>query len=263
MEPSLPAMGGRKIGEAPGLVKSTAGAPRTPDLSVVMPVYNEAGVIARVVRAWTAALDRLDVDYELRLYDDGSRDGTGAILERLAQDLPRLVVTRQPNSGHGPTILRGYGEARGTWVFQVDSDDEMGPEHFARLWENREHHDLLLGRREARHSPLVRRVITGASRLTVWALFGRAVGDVNAPYRLFRRSCLAPMLRRIPRDTFAPNVILSGLAARDGLRVLEVGVPHRGRSTGRVSLVRWRLWRAAARSFRQTVAVALHERLER
>lgn len=234
-----------------------------PELSVVIPVYNEEGAIARVVRAWTAQLDRLGMDYELRVYDDGSRDGTAAILGRLAEDLPGLTVTSKPNSGHGPTILRGYREARGEWIFQVDSDDEMGPEHFARLWESRAGHDLLIGRREARRSALARRLISGLSRLTVWALFGRAVGDVNAPYRLVRGRCLAAMIRRIPADAFAPNVILSGLAARDRLRVLEVGVPHRGRVTGSVSIGRWRLWRAAARSFRQTVAVAVRERLRR
>lgn len=258
----MPATSARKIGEAPEVVKSVVGRPG-PELTVVMPVFNEEAAIGGVVRAWAAELDRLGIDYELRVYDDGSRDATAGILERLARELPRLVVTSKPNTGHGPTILRGYREARGEWVFQVDSDDEMGPEHFVRLWERRRDHDLLLGRRLARRSSPARRLITLGARLTVWALFGRAVGDVNTPYRLIRRGCLAAMVPRIPAEAFAPNVILAGLAARDGLRVLELDVPHRGRTTGTVSIMRWRLWKAAARAFRQTVAVALRERLGR
>jgi dolichol-phosphate mannosyltransferase len=234
-----------------------------PELSIVMPVYNEGAVIADVVTAWTQELERLGIDHEFRLYDDGSRDETGHILERLAAQLRGLVVTRKANSGHGPTILRGYREACGEWVFQVDSDDEMGPEHFASLWAYRNDFDLLIGRRQHRESPLARRLITTMSRATVWTLFGHAVTDVNAPYRLIRRSSLATLLTMIPDDTFAPNVIISGLAARSGLRVHEVWVPHRGRRTGTVSIVKWRLWKAAARAFGQTVSVALRARSRR
>jgi len=234
-----------------------------PEVSIVMPVYNEAAVIAEVVTSWLQELARLGIDYEFLAYADGSRDETGRILERLVERQPRLVVTSQANSGHGPTILRGYREARGEWVFQVDSDDEMGPEHFAGLWEQREDYDLLVGRRHRRDSPLARRLIAALSRATVWTLFGRAVTDVNAPYRLMRRSCLAALLSAIPAETFAPNVIISGLAARQGLRVREVWVPHRGRRTGTVSIVKWRLWKAALRAFGQTLAVALRARSRR
>jgi len=251
------------VADVPELSRARPGVVPPPELSVVMPVYNEERAIGRVIRAWTAELDGLEIDYELLVYDDGSRDRTIEVLRQLAREIPRLVVTSKPNSGHGPTILGGYHQARGTWVFQVDSDDEMGAEHFARLWERRSGYDLLVGCREGRHSPLGRRVLSGTARLTVWTLFGRVVGDVNAPYRLVRRSRLETMLRRIPTDTFAPNVILSGLAARDGLRVLEVGVAHRNRPTGTASLIRWRLVRAAARSFRQTIVIALKERLGR
>jgi len=231
-----------------------------PELSIVMPVYNEGAVIAEVVASWLHELERLGIDCEFLVYDDGSRDETRRILERLEEGRPGLVVTSQANSGHGPTILRGYHEARGEWVFQVDSDDEMGAEHFAGLWEQREGYDLLVGRRHHRDSPLARRLITTLSRVTVWALFGRAVTDVNAPYRLMRRSCLAVLLSAIPAETFAPNVIISGLAARQGLRVLEVSVPHSGRRTGTVSIVKWRLWKSAVRAFGQTLAVALRAR---
>ena len=230
------------------------------ELSVVMPVYNEAEVVAKVVTSWLETLGRLGIDYEFRAYDDGSRDATGQILLELADQWPRLVVTRQPNAGHGPTIVRGYREARAEWVFQVDSDDELTPEHFGELWARRAQYDLLVGCRRDRRSPIARRLITATSRATVWALFGRRITDVNAPYRLVRRTALAEMVARIPTDTFAPNLAISGLAARDGLRVHEVSVPHRGRRTGAVSIVKWRLWKAAARAFRQTVTIAVRDR---
>ena len=81
---------------------------RQHELSVVIPAYNEAEGISRVLSQWTIQLDQLSIDYELLVYDDGSRDETGNILDNLAETNPRLRVTRHSNQGHGPTILKGY-----------------------------------------------------------------------------------------------------------------------------------------------------------
>ena len=233
------------------------------ELSVVMPVYNEEGAIEGVLRAWSGELDRLGIAYEIRVYDDGSRDGTRAILDRLAEAIPRLVPLGHANRGHGPTILRGYGEARGAWVFQLDSDGEIGPEGFEPLWSVREEHDFLFGVRHNRAQPTSRRLITGVSRITVRLLFGRGIADVNTPYRLMRGERLAELLEDVPADTFAPNVALSGLALARGLRVYERPVEFRSRVTGTVSIVKWRLLRAAARSFAQTVRIGLRAKGKR
>src|SRR5437660_1272341 len=81
----------------------------------------------------------------------------------------------------------------------------------------RANYDLLLGCRKDRRSSPARRVITAGSRTAVALLFGRGLWDVNTPYRLIRTSALPPMLARISPTTFAPNVIIAGLAVRDGL----------------------------------------------
>src|ERR1041385_713858 len=106
-----------------------------------MPVYNEELGIADVVTAWIAMLNRLGVTYEFLLYNDGSKDGTGAKLDSLAARDPHVRVTHHTNRGHGPTVLRGYREARGEWVFQADSDDEIPAEAFEAVWRAREGRD--------------------------------------------------------------------------------------------------------------------------
>lgn len=228
-----------------------------PALTVVMPTYDEEASIRGVVEQWTATLDALGVAYELRVYDDGSRDGTGAILEALAAAHPTVVAVRHANRGHGPTILRGYHEARGEWVFQVDSDDEMSPEHFGAVWDRRHEADLVLGYRTGRASTAVRQLVTAGSRLAVRLLFGAALRDVNTPFRLYRRTALAQLLRTVPMDTFAPNVILAGLAVRSGLRVFEVPVPHRARRAGTSSIAgARRLLGVSATALVQTVRAA-------
>lgn len=225
-------------------------------LSVVMPVYNEAEAIGPVLAKWVSMLDTLGVRYRIRAYNDGSKDATGAILAAAAgASGGKIVVVDKPNAGHGPTILRGYREAarEAEWVFQVDSDDEMGPEAFPALWARREGFDFLTGRRDGRRQPLPRKVVSLVSRLCVRLFYGQGIWDVNTPYRLMRAEVFAPFFARIPAGTFAPNVILSGLAARHRLRLLEVPVPQRDRTTGEVSIKKWKLLKAAARSFAQTV----------
>lgn len=232
----------------------------TPLLTIVMPVYNEETAVAPVLGAWAAELARLGVDYRLSVYDDGSADGTGAILDELARGNPRMVVVHQANRGHGPTILRGYREARSEWVFQVDSDGEMSEDAFAALWQRREAYDLLIGSRADRRAPLMRRLVTGVSRVTVRTLFGAGVQDVNSPYRLFRGTALQALVARLPGEPFAPNVILAGLAVRAGLRIGEWPVACGNRQGGKGSLNLRRLVQGAARSFSETVIAGLRGR---
>lgn len=229
-------------------------------LSVVIPAYNEAEGISQVLSQWTTQLDQLSIDYEFLVYDDGSTDKTGSILEKLGEANPRLRVTRHPNRGHGPTILKAYHEAGGEWVLQIDGDGEVPADQFSKLWEKRSAFDFLLGYRQGRESVLVRQIITKCSRLTVGLLFGRSVRDVNAPFRLMRNQTLKPLLVHLPCNAFAPNVILSGLAGRAGLRIHEEPLSHQGRIAGVTLLGKWTLVRAALDSFVQTVAVAYKSR---
>ena len=229
----------------------------TPELTVVMPVYNEEKLIEGVVSDWQCELRRFSIRYELVLYNDGSTDKTKAVLEQLAERSPELVVKTHSNRGHGPTILRGYSEAKGDWILQMDSDGEMDPAEFQQLWSAREKYDLILGCRQNRKESVLRRLISWTSRATVRVLFGQGIADVNTPFRLIRRTSLARILNRIPQDTFAPNVIMSGLAIRNNWRILQCWVPHKGRQGGGGSLVGMRVWKGALRSFFQTVKAAL------
>jgi dolichol-phosphate mannosyltransferase len=238
----------------------TADASSDPELTVVVPVYNEEGAIAGVLAEWAVALERLEIDYRLAVYDDGSRDGTPRILGDLAERDRRLLVVRHANRGHGPTILRGYREARSPWILQIDSDGEMAASHFGTLWSPRESYDFLVGARQDRVSVPLRRLVSAGSRASVHALLGRGVRDVNSPYRLMRRERLQPLLDLLPEDPFAPNVLLSGLAARAGLRLFETPVPHEGRRTGTGSLNLRRLWAGIARSFVDTLKTAVRAR---
>lgn len=226
-------------------------------LCVVMPVYNEQDAIGPVLEKWSEALDALNADYVIRPYNDGSRDNSLSVMKSVAVHLPRVDVRDKPNGGHGNTILTGYREASDDgfdWVFQIDSDDEMGPEKFGELWSRRGEYDFLVGIRDGRKQALPRKIISFMSRLCVRIFYGKSVWDVNTPYRLMRVSVFREFYKAIPLTTFAPNVILSGLAGRHRLRCFELRVPQHDRTTGEVSIKKWKLLKASVRSFVQTVA---------
>ena len=229
-------------------------------LCVVMPVYNEHAAIGGVLKKWASALDRLHIDYVIRPYNDGSKDDSLAVMRKVAESLRHVEVRDKPNGGHGPTILQGYREAVADgfdWVFQIDSDDEMGPEKFGELWSRRNDFDFLVGRRHGRAQALPRKVVSFVSRLAVRLFYGKGkVWDVNAPYRLMRVGSFRESFARIPVDTFAPNVIITGIAARSRLRACEIDVPQHDRTTGEVSIKKWKLLKAAVRSLWQTVFFA-------
>ena len=224
------------------------------DVAVVMPVYNEAECIVDVITSWLRVLSAQSLRFTLIVLNDGSKDATAEALRRFVND-SRVDVIDKQNSGHGPTILHGYRRAVGvaTWVFQVDSDDEIAATDFPAMWRARAGYDAVMGVRDGRHQPAGRWIITRFSRLLVRLLYGGTVEDVNVPFRLMRADVLSSFVTSIPADTFAPNVVISGILASRRFRVANVPVVHRDRRTGHVSIMRWKLWKGALRSAVQTI----------
>lgn len=232
-----------------------------------MPVYNEEAAIPAVLEKWTKVLDRTGIDYVIRPYNDGSKDSSLNVMRKFAAEKRTIDVRDKSNGGHGHTILTGYRDAISDgfdWIFQIDSDDEMGPDKFPELWAKRTNFDFLVGRRAGRQQTLPRKIISFISRMTVRLFYGKsAIWDVNSPYRLMRVRALKDVISTIPERTFAPNVIITGMAARLKLRAFEMSVPQHDRTTGEVSIKKWKLLKAAAKSLWQTVSFAYSGRQSR
>lgn len=224
-------------------------------LAVIMPCYNEESAIPAVIDKWTKELNAIGMNYKIHVYNDGSQDMTLQILHDIALTNQLLVIHDKENTGHGPTILNAYREnVDSDWIFQIDSDDEMSPTSFRLLWEKRNNYDFLIGKRENNKRPVTRKLISFISRVTVRIFYGKGIWDVNSPYRLMRTAKLKESFFTIPGDTFAPNVILSGIASLKRLKYIEVPVPHQNRQTGEVSIKKLKLLKAVVRSFFQTMA---------
>ena len=231
-------------------------------LAVVMPVYNQEDTIGNVIEEWVDALSGLGAPLLLHVYNDGSTDGTGAILDRLAGTHDALRIHHKANAGHGPTILQGYREnAHAMWIFQVDSDDEVSAAHLETFWRHRHTYDFVIANRRGRQASASRKLLSGVARFLVHFLYGVGVHDVNAPYRLLRLAAFKPCFSAIPKRFFAPNLVITGYAVLHDLKTLERDVPHRSRVTGDVTRSTWHIVKGSLLALGQTIAFRLHSRI--
>ena len=201
-------------------------------LSVVLPAFNEADNIARVVASCAAYLGARFPDSEMLVVDDGSADDTWAILERLAAAEPRLVPLRHPaNRGYGAALRTGFAAATRPFVFYMDSDGQFDIADLDRLLPlaTDEAH-IVTGFRAERRDPLVRRwnarLFAGLVRL----LLGVRVRDLNCAFKLIPRA----VLERVSLESTGAliNAELFGRARRQGFGIKEVAVEHYPRTAG-------------------------------
>jgi len=226
---------------------------KSPELAIVIPVFNEEEVIEQVLERWTQVLDSLPIEYQIHIYDDGSTDQTPYFLQKWS-DRSQIFLHHHPNRGHGPTILRGYRENTDKeWILQIDSDGEQEADDFSHFWKNRLGQDLVIGNRKQRKGPLVRNMITLISGFLTKLLFKANIRDVNCPYRLMRSKAFSALNNQVPMDTFAPNILISGYSGLKKLRVLELDVRYKDRPKKKNKLNGLNLTRAVIRSTWQTL----------
>jgi dolichol-phosphate mannosyltransferase len=193
-------------------------SPQSPDLAVVMPIYNEAASIRAVVQEWFRALDQTSANFILFAINDGSTDETVEVLSALRRELgPRLSIVNKENSGHGRSCRLGYeiALAEGApWILQIDSDGQCDPA-FLPWPTDGANFDCAFGYRRTRDDGIGRRLVSQCCRMVLWLVTGTYVRDPNVPYRLIRAGALRNALSSIPADFNLQNIALSLVLKRN------------------------------------------------
>jgi dolichol-phosphate mannosyltransferase len=228
----------------------------SPRLSVIMPVYNEEGAIVAAVDEVKQFVLALVPESELVVVDDGSRDGTGPLLDAAASGDRRIRVIHQPNGGHGAALLTGLKAAKGEYVFLIDSDRQIPLDTFKTAWtEVIAGRDAVFGVRRRRYDPVLRLYLSRLIRHSVNVLFRVNLRDANAPFKLFRRGIWTEARDCVPDGTLAPSLFLAIAAKSRGYNVLEIDVTHKERDTGEVTLRKFRLLKFCAKGLRQMLGL--------
>jgi glycosyltransferase involved in cell wall biosynthesis len=203
------------------------------ELSLVIPVHNEAPNVAPLVAEIGAALAR-GPDYEIVYVDDGSEDGTAQRIAELRASEPRLrLVRHRRRAGQSAAIKTGVAAARAPWIATLDGDGQNDPADIPRLWAMaRERPDarrlLIAGRRVKRRDGPVKRLSSRiANAVRAW-LLGDRTPDTGCGLKLFSRALYLEFPYFDHNHRFLP-----ALALRAGGEVISVPVDHRPRRRGR------------------------------
>ena len=201
-----------------------------PDLSVIVPFYNEEENVGRMHAAIVAAVEPLCIPFEMVLVNDGSRDRTLELAINIARTDPRVrVVNFRRNYGQTPAMAAGIEQATGKVLVTMDGDLQNDPrdiEHF--LAKINEGYDIVVGWRFNRQDKLVSRKIP--SKIANW-LIGKVTGvpikDNGCSLKAFR----APLIKEIPLYSEMHRFI-PAMASIAGPRIAEIKVRHHARQFG-------------------------------
>lgn len=201
-----------------------------PDLSVVVPLYNEEPNVAELHRELTAALGAWGRPYELLFVDDGSTDGTFPVLQELQAGDPRVrVVALRRNFGQTAAFAAGFAHARGRMVATSDGDLQNDPRDLPMMVGMLEDgHDLVCGWRRRRRDPwLTRRLPSNAANWLISRTTGVKLHDYGCSLKVFRREVVRSLRLYGEMHRFLPAI-----ASERGVRIAEVEVNHRPRRFG-------------------------------
>ncbi len=206
-------------------------------LYIVIPAYNEAENICRVINEWYPVVERYAGSGKSRLVvvDDGSKDETYSLMKECAQTRPLFLPVTKSNGGHGATVLFGYHyalEHGADYIFQTDADGQTVPSEFDVFWENKDRFDMVIGWRKFRQDGLSRLFVTKILRLVLHFCFGVWVIDANTPYRLLNARTLEKYIKLIPENFNLSNVVLSVIYAKYKCRIKYFPITFRPRQGG-------------------------------
>jgi glycosyltransferase involved in cell wall biosynthesis len=199
-----------------------------PYLSIVIPVYNEASIVAAAAAELSQGLDARGWDYEIIFAENGSRDSTPQILEEMCSKNPRLRWFHSERPNYGTALKAGIEKARGTYVFcdEIDLCDLTFYDAALPVLE-KGGADMVVGSKAAKGSsdqrPLVRRVATRVHNGLLRVTLGFQGTDTHG-LKAFRREALMPVVARcvVDMDVFASEFVIR--AWRQGLRVVEIPI---------------------------------------
>jgi dolichol-phosphate mannosyltransferase len=212
-----------------------------PEISIVVPTYNEEESLVPLTSAITEALATLGMSYELLFVDDGSGDNTAQVLRELAaKQLEVHIIRFRHNAGQSAALAAGFKQVRGRRVVTLDADLQNDPRDIPRLLEMLNDYDVVCGIRQGRQDTWLRRLSSKFANNLRRRVLHDDIIDVGCSLRAYRRQCLASIKLYNGMHRFLPVLLQI-----EGFRIVQVPVRHHPRQYGQSKYnVRNRAWRA-------------------
>lgn len=203
---------------------------KAPEVSVIIPIYNEQDVLSALFARLYVALDALGLDYEIIFIDDGSRDRSAALLREQFQRRPEVtrVVYLQANAGQHAAIIAGFQQSHGQRIVTLDADLQNPPEEIGKLLEQMDAgHDYVGSIRRKRNDALWRHIGSRLMNRLRERITHIHMTDQGCMLRAYDRSIIDAVLASHEVTTFIP-----ALAYVYASNPTEVTVEHEERAAG-------------------------------
>lgn len=203
-------------------------------LSLVLPAHNEADNIEIVVRRALAILPRYTSDFEIIVVNDGSRDRTPRIIDRLAKEDDRIRPVHHPrNRGYGGALQSGFRASTNDYVMFMDADRQFDIGDIRLLSPFVPLFDIVAGFRMERSDPIHRRINAEIFNIAVRVLFGVHMRDLDCAFKVFRGDLLRSL--ELTSSGALINAEIQAKLRRQGATLVQIGVPHHRRVAGQAT----------------------------
>ncbi|MDD5704612.1 MAG: glycosyltransferase family 2 protein [Kiritimatiellae bacterium] len=239
--------------QQPGVPARESPAPpcaAAPEVSVILPVYNEAACIVAVLQELATTLAAcLGRPFEILAVDDGSTDSTPALLARAAASEPRLRVLRQtPNAGQSAAFCTGFRAARGGIVVTLDADGQNDPADIPAVVARLADCDCCCGFRAARQDTASRRLASRLANAVRNRALDERIIDTGCSLKAFKKEFVCDLQPWDGLHRFLPSFVMMR-----GGRVAQIPVNHRPRAAGTSKYTNWKRLRRTIRDLRGVV----------
>lgn len=235
-----------------------------PEISVIIPVYNEEESLVPLFDVLQEVLQELERSFEILIVDDGSTDGSPAVMERLKKENSRIRIIRHgSNYGLSAAMGSGFRMARGSILATMDADLQNDPRDLPLLLSKLGEADAVVGWRHERRDPLVKKLSSLAANWIRNRLTDDDIHDTGCSLKVFRREFIQRVKMFKGMHRFLPTLL-----KLEGARVLQVKVRHHPRRYGEAKYhLANRLWGPlfdllAVRWMKQRLVVVESEEIE-
>jgi dolichol-phosphate mannosyltransferase len=224
-----------------------------PQLSIVVPLYNEAENVLPLAREIAESLKNQSASWELILVDDASTDETWARIREARRQDPRVRGLRHArNAGQSAALWTGIQSSQAPLIATLDGDLQNDPADLPKLLEKANEFDFVCGVRTKRKDDFVRRASSKVARRARKLALGVDFADTGCAFRVFKREVLTGLFPFNGLHRFLPVLVHGG-----GWKTLEVPINHRPRVAG---VSKYGLWNRLGRGLLDLFAIAWHQR---
>ena len=204
------------------------------NLSVFFPCYNEEQTIEDTVKNAVSVLEKLNLEYEVLIINDGSSDKTAEVADFLAKSNPRIrVIHHQKNLGYGEALKSGFYNAKFDTICYNDGDGQFDFAEVEKFLGKIEDSDFVIGYRIKRKDHPIRSLFAKGWAVSLFLFFGLHLKDVDCGFKMIKKSVLEKIPRLESKRGGMINAELAIKIKKYGFKTTQVGVNHYPRTAGK------------------------------